>query len=337
MKTFSLETRGVARQRGSAATTVIAILVVLALIATAVWYFRQRSPTAAALPTAQMPVSPSSTAAAAPPPANVDTMTEAELLQEAGKAMREQRLVAPAGNNAFEYYLKVLAKNPANRAAQDALRETFPFAANAAEQEINAGNFDEADREIGILAKADAGNYTLTILRSKLDAQRKVVARTEEQQKQQLAQQQAAADAATAAAAQKKLADQAAAQQAAAAAQQQAAAPARKAAPAAPVAAAPAPEPKAAPVVTQPARLVKASKARYPTQALRRRQQGWVDVQFTVDSEGNVTNAHVVGTDSGRVFERAALNAVEDRKYEPATQNGQAVDSTLVQRIEFKL
>ena len=46
--------------------------------------------------------------------------------------------------------------------------------AEATEQQINAGNFNEAQREIDLLAKADPANFTLTILRSKLDAQRKV-------------------------------------------------------------------------------------------------------------------------------------------------------------------
>ena len=106
-----------------------------------------------------------------------------ELLNEAKKAMNDKRFIAPTGNNAFEYYLRVLEKRPGNLVAQDALRETFPFGASAAEQEINANNFDEAQREIDLLAKADPGNYTLTILRSKLDAQRKLAARAEEQQK----------------------------------------------------------------------------------------------------------------------------------------------------------
>ncbi|MFC4525652.1 hypothetical protein ISN76_20790 [Dyella halodurans] len=48
-----------------------------------------------------------------------------ELLQHARQAMAEQRLLAPAGNNAFELYLAVLKREPGNRVAQDALREIF--------------------------------------------------------------------------------------------------------------------------------------------------------------------------------------------------------------------
>src|SRR3546814_21021828 len=45
------------------------------------------------------------------------------LLAEARAAMNEQRYLAPAGNNAFEFYLRVLEKDPGNKVASDALRE----------------------------------------------------------------------------------------------------------------------------------------------------------------------------------------------------------------------
>ena len=74
------------------------------------------------------------------------------------------------------------------------MRETFPFGANEAEQEINNRNFADAQREIDLLAKADPDNYTLTILRSKLDAQRKTASQEQQQaQAALLAKQQAAA------------------------------------------------------------------------------------------------------------------------------------------------
>jgi hypothetical protein len=80
---------------------------------------------------------------AAPAPENVEAMGTDQLLAEARKAMNEQRYLAPAGNNAFEFYLKALEREPGNPVATDALRETFPFAASAAEQAINARNFNE--------------------------------------------------------------------------------------------------------------------------------------------------------------------------------------------------
>jgi protein TonB len=113
-----------------------------------------------------------------------------ELLQHARQALAEQRLLAPAGNNAFELYLAVLAREHGNRVAQDALRETFPFAARAAEQTIDEGNDAEAQRQIGLLARADPQNYTLTLLQSKLQARRDAAAQ-EAQPAQQPAKREA--------------------------------------------------------------------------------------------------------------------------------------------------
>jgi protein TonB len=133
-----------------------------------------------------------------------------QLLGEARKAINEQRYLAPAGNNAFEFYLRVLEKQPGNQVASDALRETFPFAATSAEQVINSRDFNEAQRQIDLLAKADPANFTLTILRSKLDAQRKLL---DKQQQQVVDQQKAQQLAAQKAATEKQAADRLAEQQ----------------------------------------------------------------------------------------------------------------------------
>ncbi|MEN6539377.1 MAG: energy transducer TonB, partial [Mizugakiibacter sp.] len=222
------------RARGVAAPAIIAVIVVLAiLLAAYFFYFRPRQ--AAAPTAAEGPAQAAQQAAGTAVPPSVANLSVGDLLKEARKAMHEQRLLAPAGNNAFEFYLNVLQKEPNNPVAQDALRETFPFATSVAEQEINQRNFAEAQREIDLLSKADPNNYTLTILRSKLDAQRKLADREQEQQqRQQLAEQQAAQQkqaAATTPAAPAPA--QASAQQSAAAAPAPAApAPARPAAPA---------------------------------------------------------------------------------------------------------
>jgi protein TonB len=247
--------------------------------------------------------------------------------------MNEQRLLAPEGNNAFEFYLKVLERQPGNQVAQDALRETFPFGANAAEQAINQRDFATAQREIALLAKADPDNYTLTILRSKLDAQQKLMGREQQlaEQQQQQAEQQALQ------AQQKAAADQLARQQQAAqqaAASQAAAEKAAQASPTTPQAP-PAPVPQA--VQIQDAVLVNAAKPRYPTVAQRRNQEGWVDVEFTVGIDGQVADAHVVDAQPKHVFDRAATDAVERWEYKPALRNGQPMAVTMRRRIVFSL
>ncbi len=186
--------------RGAVRPTVIIVVAVFALLAVAAWFLIIQPHEEIVMQDAgghpSTPVSAGKVAA--PPPANVEAMGLEQLLAEARKAMNEQRVLAPAGNNAYEFYLKALEKQPGNPVATDALRETFPFAASGAEQAINSRDFNEAQREINLLAKADPANYTLTILRSKLDAQRKLLDREQQQELDQQKQQQLAAEKAAA-------------------------------------------------------------------------------------------------------------------------------------------
>jgi protein TonB len=282
-------------------------------------------------------------AAAAPPEAALPELTPQQLLKEASSAMHENRLVAPAGNNAFEYYERLLEKEPNNVTAKDALRETFPIVIGVPEQEINAGNLDEATRVINLLAKADPNNYTLTILRSKLDAKKK---QTDREQAQQ------AAIAAAAAARQAPAAASAAAPPPAPSAApreappaETAAAPAASSAPPAATAARPAPATggAATPAVaaaggdSHGAEILKTPPPDYPPDAARKREQGWVEVEFTVSPDGSVTNASVVNAQPARVFNSSALRAVERWTFKPRMENGKAVEEKMRRRIEFKL
>lgn len=265
------------------------------------------------------------------PPANVEAMDLNQLLAEARKAMNDHRVLAPAGNNAFEFYLKALEKQPGNPVATDALRETFPFAASGAEQAINGRDFNEAQREIDLLAKADPANYTLTILRSKLDAQRKLLDKEQQQALEQQRQQQLAADKA---AADKAAADKLATQQKAQPSEQKA--PTAVAATNTPATAEPN-KPAAQQVVSTEPVMTKYVQPRFPTQAQRTRTQGWVLVGYTVDTEGNVGGVQVVDAQPRHMFDREAVNAVERWKYKPATRNGTPVEAKLQKKIEFKL
>ncbi len=335
--------------RGAVRPVVIAIFAIFALLIVGAWFLIIRPHEELVLEDSgghpSTPVS-DATRAAPPPPANVEEMDVNQLITEARSALGEQRYLAPAGNNAFEFYLRVLKKDPGNRVASDALRETFPFAANSAEQAINSRDFAEAQREIDLLAKADPTNFTLTILRSKLDAQRKTL----DQQQQQALDDQKAAALATAqkAAADKLAADQQTQQQLAAqqkAAQEARAAQVRKQeAPGSTVAAsnngtsgsaaAGAGSPSGQ---TSEAVLTKAAAPEYPPNAVRSHQQGWVLVSFSIDADGRTSNIKVVDAQPRRVFDRAAVDAVQAYRFKPAMKNGEAVVSTRQQRIEFKL
>jgi len=336
-------------ERGAIRPVVIAIIAVFALLAVGAWFLiikpHQELVMADAGGHPSTPVS-TATRALPPPPANVAAMDVNQLLAEARTAMNEQRYLAPTGNSAFEFYLRVLEKDPGNKVASDALRETFPFAATSAEQSINSRDFNEAQRQIDLLAKADPTNFTLTILRSKLDAQRKTLDKqqqdaADQQKAQQLAAQKAAAD--------KAAADQLAAQQKAQlAAEQQKAQSAR-------TAQQPSQQPSTTPSTeagnpaaagadsgnaagqTSDAVLLRAVGARYPTAAMRARQEGWVLVSFTIDPAGRTGDIKVVDAQPRRVFDRAAIDAVQRYQFTPAKKDGVAVASVKQQRIEFKL
>jgi protein TonB len=279
----------------------------------------------------------------------VPDLTPEQLLKEAGLAFRENRYVAPPGNNALEYYLKLLEKQPNNQTAKDALREMFPIVIGPVEQNINAGGLDEAARVITLLAKADPNNYTLTILRSKLDAKRKQVERDQ-------ALQTAAATAAAAKQTQQQsaAANTAAAPAPAAAPQPSAPAPANDTAAAAPPPPRPAPAPApaaasppsaastapAAPAAggeTRGAEILKTTAPDYPPDAARKRQEGWVEVEFTVMPDGSVSGATVINANPARVFNNAALHAVERWTFKPRTENGAPAAEKMRRRIEFKL
>lgn len=315
--------------RGAVRPVTVAIIAILAAIAAAAWlliirpYQTQRLVDQGGAPT--LP-SNAGKAKAADAGADLQAMDVDQLLAEASKALKAQRLVAPAGINAVELYLRVLAKQPGNPVATSALRETFPYAATATEQAINAGNFDEAQREIGLLAKADPTNFTLTILRSKLDAQRKLASQQQHaqdaQKAAQLAAQKAAADKAVADATAAKQAEQ----------QRLAAEQAKPKAPAAaPAAAAPAP----AAVETSDAVLTRRVNAIYPSAALRAGTSGWVIVAFTVTPEGRTSDVRVVSSQPRHVFDRAAMDAVGRYQFKPAMRAGVAVASNQQQRIDF--
>jgi protein TonB len=344
---YLLDTRRHAR--GAIKPVVIAIIVVIALLVAGAWFLIIKPHQELVMADAGgHPSTPVATATrTTPAPANVAGMDVNQLLGEARDAMNEQRYLAPAGNNAFEFYLRVLEKDPGNKVASDALRETFPFAAPAAEQAINSRDFNEAQRQIDLLAKADPTNFTLTILRSKLDAQRKTL---DKQQQQALDQEKAQQLAAQKEAADKIAGAQLAEQQKAQLTEQKKAEAdraARQKEQQQAVASNPTPAngsaPETASISGQSAGkatgavLLRAAAARYPSAAMRARQAGWVLVSFTVDADGGTSDVKVLDSQPGRVFDRAATDAIKRYRFTPAMKDGVAVTSVKQQRIEFKL
>lgn len=76
----------------------------------------------------------------------------------------------------------------------------------------------------------------------------------------------------------------------------------------------------------------------YPPQALKNEIEGWVVVQFSINEVGAVTNAFVVESEPGTIFDEAALKAINRWRYNPRVENGVAVERVGLQTvIRFEL
>ncbi|MFZ5607924.1 MAG: energy transducer TonB, partial [Pseudomonadota bacterium] len=115
----------------------------------------QAAPTAAKAPTPESVVATS-----------VSAMGVDELREAASKAYNENRLYAPAGNNAMEYYLALRDKQPGNASAASALSDLLPMAVIAADQALARDDLDEAKRLVALIGKADPNHPALGRLKA---------------------------------------------------------------------------------------------------------------------------------------------------------------------------
>ena len=290
-------------------------------------------------------------AAPAPTPetvvaASVSAMGVDQLRDAANTAYNDNRLYAPAGNNAMEYYLALRDKQPGDAGASSALSDLLPMAVIATEQSIAREDFEEASRLLALIGKADPNHPALGRLKASVasgearlkqqaetqkltaeeEAKRKAdqlkkreedQRRQQEQQRQQVQQQEqtqreaAQREAAQREAAQREEAQREAAQREAAQRQQ---------------AAAPTPAPAAARPAAPSTELRPISQPgpKYPPAAQRAGATATVQVEYTVGTDGSITSARVVSSDTTRQFqrdfEREALNAVKRWRFQPIGQ-----------------
>lgn len=297
----------------------------------------ETSSPAGAAPTVAAPVAAPAT------PVDAAPQTVAELLDAARTAMREQRLIQPVGDNAIEYYLKVLDAEPDNRQAQLAILELMPLAQGVAEKMIDDARLDEAQAAVGLLKRAQPTSVVVTNLEQRIVIQRRAEEQKlkAEEEAAQLAERQAR--------------DQAAAEAQAAASPAPVeppprAEPATQVPPPAPVTAPP-PAPATQVASAAPAPSVAASTApknkdfqllkkvnpTYPAQALRARTEGWVELSFTITVDGSVEGVEVIDAEPRRVFDREAARALSQWKFTPRIEGGKPVAAKARQRLTFSL
>ena len=76
---------------------------------------------------------------------------------------------------------------------------------------------------------------------------------------------------------------------------------------------------------------------KYPTYAASRHIEGWVKIEFTVQTDGSVENAVVVSSEPEDIFNDAALAAINQWKFKEKIVNGVSVTQRAVQKLQFKL
>ena len=335
--------------RSSAIIYLSAGAAALCVLATGIYFLKDRNDTSVAvsLPSGlQTPISQRQNTLSS----TLRNTGDSEQIELAMSAYSAGKLVAPAGENAFEYYLAALQSNPGDVGAEEAIMELVPVAMSALESAMAANTTLEVERLIPLLERADPGAARVAALKQRWQANVANLANAN------LAN----------------IGKQATASAQAASGSENVQPPILVPENSAPeIAAMPTPAVTAPKVVPKPAlaanlklsqpvqaspkvataqvqtravenRVVEAralSTARvvFPAQARRQKIEGWVDLQVVVDASGRVTEASVIGAQPARIFDVEARRAVMRWRYSPKRVNDQPVSSVLRQRIKFSL
>lgn len=264
----------------------------------------------------------------------------AQSLATAREHLAAGRVIAPPGQNAVQTYLEVLAREPGQLAAKQALMELVPIAAAAAESSIDRGELAEFEGQLSLLRAMGVGEARLEALQRRHDAA--LASLTAPAPSSELVAPPAAVEVATAAAAAPAPVESLAPTPPVAPASADSP-PAGTATPSvaqdSPVAAdapTPAPATAASAVVVEPVQVVDVAPS-YPVQAQRRRIEGWVELEFDIGSNGSVSGVRVLRAEPAGVFDREAIRAAQRWRFQPRTIDGAAVASKGRKTLRFRL
>jgi TonB family protein len=73
----------------------------------------------------------------------------------------------------------------------------------------------------------------------------------------------------------------------------------------------------------------------YPDAARKRGVEGWVELAFTVQTNGTVDQVEVRNASPAEVFDDAAMRAVRQWRFEPVVRNGEKVEQRAMVRLKF--
>jgi TonB family protein len=235
------------------------------------------------------------------------------LLADAQDDIDAGRYVSPSGNNARDAIIDARKLDPTDPTVAQMQRTLINHVTDAARRAAEQGQTDQAQTLIATARQlGSVGSDLSSIERSLTEARTKAAALEAQTAAKAAAQAQAERDAAAQAAAQKAAAEAAAAQAKAAAAK---------------TAAAPLP-----PVTLKRTKTVSPV---YPEEAKKNGTSGWVTVGFTVTPTGGVDNVHVVESEPKEVFDWAAMQAVEQWRFEPPMRDGKPVSQASNVKLRF--
>jgi protein TonB len=75
----------------------------------------------------------------------------------------------------------------------------------------------------------------------------------------------------------------------------------------------------------------------YPVRALQSNIEGWVELAYTVGSDGTVSNVKVLNASPPRTFDSSASKAVSHLRYQPVIQGGKAIAVGTQVRIVYRV
>lgn len=98
-------------------------------------------------------------------------------------------------------------------------------------------------------------------------------------------------------------------------------------------AAAPAADAPSAPASTL--KVIRRAEAKYPQQAWEQQISGWVEMEFTIATDGTTRDIRVTASEPSRIFDSAAVAALRRYRYEPVVRNGSPVELRARMRLRF--
>jgi serine/threonine-protein kinase len=246
-----------------------------------------------------------------------------DVLARAADRLNQGQLVAPPNDNARYYYELVLSGDPKNAAALQGLIVIASKLVLQARGEIDAGRFDAAGQLLDDAKRLDSTSADLSGATQALaDARARVAAESRRQEADRQAAAQRAENQRLAAELEEK--ERLAAE--AAAAESEA-----ENSDADPVAA------EQTPLPVSSLNRLKYVAPRYPRMAERRNLSGWVDIVFTVATDGTTKNIDIRGAEPDDVFIESAITAIEKWEFEPIMEDGIAVERQAGVRMMFAL